>query len=100
MTLINIFAFSAIVMVVMVLFRMLEIKIGRDIISKNFREALDELIIDIWKISVDWVNNKRKAIFYELKKIPIFVLHMLAAFWSFALHKTLKAVNLVQGRRE
>jgi hypothetical protein len=98
MTLINIFAISAIIMVVMVLFKMLEIKIGRDIISIKFRNALDELIIDIWKISVEWIRLKRKKIFHELRKIPIFILHLLIAFWGFALRKTLKAVSLVQGR--
>lgn len=98
MTLINVFAFSAFVMTFMVSFKMLEIKTGRDIVSKNFREALDELIIDIWKISVDWIQNKRKYIFHELKKVPIFGLHLLIGFWAFALRKTLKAVNLVQGR--
>lgn len=87
-------------MTVMVLFKMLEIKIGRDIISKKFREALDELIIDIWKISVVWIKNKRKKIFHELRKIPIFVLHLLIGFWGFALRKTLKAVSLVQGRTD
>lgn len=98
MTLINVFAFSAIVMTFMMSFKMLEIKLGRDIVSKNFREALDELIIDIWKISVSWINVKIKKIFHELKKIPIFGLHLLIGFWAFALRKTLKAVNLVQGR--
>lgn len=82
----------------MVLFKMLEIKIGRDIISSKFRNALDELIIDIWKISVAWIRKKRKKAFHELKKIPIFVLHLLIAFWGFALRKTLQAVSLVQGR--
>lgn len=98
MTLINVFAFSAFVMAFMLSFRMLEIKIGRDIVSRNFREALDELVIDIWKISVDWLQNKRKKFFHELKKIPVFILHVLIAFWGFALRKTLKAVNLIQGR--
>lgn len=82
----------------MVLFRMLEIKIGRDIISRNFREALDELIIDIWKLSAKWVSHKKKVILHELKKVPVFVLHLLIAFWGFALRKTLKAVSLIQGR--
>jgi flagellar motor component MotA len=98
MTLINVFAFSAVVMAFMLSFRLLEIKIGHDIISRNFRKALDELIVDIWKISVNWLQNTRKKFFYELKKIPIFVLHVLIAFWGFALRKTLKAVSLVQGR--
>ncbi len=98
MNLINIFAFSAIIMIAMVLFKMLEIKIGRDIISIKFRDALDELIVDIWKISIGWFNKTRKNIFNELKKIPIFILHLLIAFWGFALRKTLKAVSLVQGR--
>jgi hypothetical protein len=98
MTLINVFAFSAVVMAFMLSFRMLEIKIGRDIISRNFRESFDELIVDIWKISLNWLQNQRKKFLYELKKVPVFLLHMLIAFWGFALRKTLKAVNLVQGR--
>lgn len=100
MTLINILAGSAIIIVFMVLFKAFEIKIGRDIISKNFRKALDELIFDIWKVSVDWLNKKRKKIFHELKKIPVFILHLLIGFWGFALRKTLKAVSLVQGRAD
>jgi len=98
MTLINVFAFSAVVMTFMVSFRMLEIKIRRDIIPRNFREALDELIIDIWKISIDWIKSKKQNFVHELRKVPVFVLHMLIAFWGFALRKTLKAVNLIQGR--
>lgn len=98
MTLINVFGFSATVLTLMVLFRMLEIKIGRDIISRNFREALDELIIDSWKLSAKWLTIKKKVIFRELRKVPVFVLHLLIAFWGFALRKTLKAVSLIQGR--
>jgi hypothetical protein len=98
MTLINIFAVSAIIMAVMVAFRMLEIWLGRDIISRKFRDALDELIIDIWKISVNWFKKIKKGTIHELKKIPVFFLHLLIAFWGFALRKTLQAVSLVQGR--
>lgn len=85
-------------MTFMVLFRMFEIAIKRDIISRNFREALDELIIDIWKIIINWFKKIKILILKELKKIPIFILHMLVNFWSYALRKTLKAVSLVQGR--
>lgn len=82
----------------MVLFRMFEIAIKRDIISRNFREALDELVIDIWKIFVNWLLKIKKIFIREFKKIPIFFLHGLIAFWGYALKKTLQAVSLVQGR--
>lgn len=82
----------------MVAFRMFEIFIGRDIISRKFRNALDELIIDVWKICVNWCKKAQKKAIHELKKIPVFFLHLLIAFWGFALRKTLQAVSLVQGR--
>jgi uncharacterized membrane protein len=100
MTLINIFAVSAIIVVSMVLFRALEIKLGRDIISKNFRQALDELIFDIWKICSDWLSEKRQKVLQALKKGFVYVLHVLIAVWGYALRKTLKAVSLVQGRAD
>lgn len=87
-------------MAVMVLFRMLEIKLHRDIISRNFREAVDDLILDIWKITFGWIVKNKNIIFHELKKIPIFVLHWMIGFWGFALRKTLKAVNLIQGKHD
>jgi hypothetical protein len=82
----------------MLLFKMIEIKIGRNIISKKFRDALDELVIDIWNISLNWLKIKRNKILHELHKIPVFFLHVLIGFWGFALRKTLKAVSLIQGR--
>lgn len=85
-------------MVVMVLFKMIEIKMGRDIISRKFRDALDELVIDIWSISINWLKTKRNKVLHELHKIPVFVLHVMIGFWGFALRKTLKAVSLIQGR--
>jgi hypothetical protein len=100
MTLINVFAFSASIMTLMLMFRAFEIKIGRDIIPKNFREALDELIIDICKISILWFKKKKKKWMHELKKVPIFILHMFIGFWGFALRKTLKAVSFIQGKTD
>lgn len=82
----------------MVAFRMFEIFLGRDIISRKFRKALDELIIDIWQICINWLKKAQKFLIHELKKIPVFFLHLLIAFWGFALRKTLQAVSLVQGR--
>lgn len=100
MTLINVFAFSAAMMALMLSFKVLENKLGRDIISRNFREALDDLVIDTWKIIVDRFQKTKKKVFHELKKIPIFILHILIGFWGFALRKTLKAVSLIQGRSD
>lgn len=93
MTLISILAFSAAAMIFMLSFRMLEIRIGRDIISRNFRTAFDELIFDIYNLCSGWIKNK-------LKKAPLVALHALADFWYFALRKTIKAVNLIQSRIE
>ncbi len=84
----------------MVLFRAFEIKLGRDIISKNFREAFDELIFDIWKICSDWLSEKKQKVLQTLKKAFVYVLHVLIVVWGYALRKTLKAVSLVQGRAD
>lgn len=85
-------------MIVMLAFRALEIKIGRDIIPRNFREAFDELIFDIYEIFLKWFSVKRKKILNNIKKFFVYVLHLLIGFWGFALRKTLKIVSIVQGR--
>lgn len=100
MSALTFFGISAGVLIVLVGVRILELMIGRDIISTRVRDGLDAKVVRVIAVSSRAFSRVRAACKRELRKIPIFVLHTLVVIWAWALKQTLKAITMADGRTD
>lgn len=92
------FIVSAAVMVFLITFRLIELAVGRNIVPQRFRDAVDRKFKKTLRVSSKIAKLSRQKIYFELRKVPVMLLHLLINLWASALRITLKMVSLVQGR--
>ena len=85
-------------MFVLIVFRSIELSVGRDIIPQQYRGAVDRKFKRVLHVGSYIAKYSHKKVHFELRKIPIMFLHLLINLWAWALRITIKMVSLVQGR--
>jgi hypothetical protein len=100
MSTLTFFGISAIVLIVLIGIRVLELMIGRDIIPTRVRDGLDAKVVRVIATGSRFVSKIRTTCRQQLRKIPIFILHTLVAVWAWALKQTLKAITMAHGRAD
>lgn len=98
MILLTLFIVSASIMFILILFRSIELYIGRDIISQKKRDSVDRKLKKFFRTSRIVVKVIKRTIYLEIKKIPVLILHLFISLWTSILRISLKMVSLVQGR--
>lgn len=98
MSLVTVFGISAAVLFFMVLYRGIEVAMGKDIIPTQARATADKKVVRCIATTQRTVKRIKQRTLHEAKKIPVFFLYVLVHVWKWALKQTLKAVSLVQGR--
>ena len=92
------FIVSAAVMFFLISFRSIELAVGRNIIPQQFRDTVDRKFKKTLRVSGKIFKISRQKIYFELRKVPVMILHLFINLWASALRVTLKMVSLVQGR--
>lgn len=85
-------------MLFLVVFRAFELKIGRDIISSNFRQRSDNFVLFIWDKIAGFFVGVWKKIVFNVKRGLSYVFHLFVSVWEFFVHKSAKYIDIIRGR--
>jgi len=92
------FSISAGVMLLLVLFRSLELAFKKDFISRNFRNKTDIFILNIWNKFITFIVKIKDFVASKLKKVSGEVLHFFVLIWEALVKKSEKYIDMIRGK--
>lgn len=93
-----VFSVSVIVMLGLIFFRYFEIKRGKRLISKEFRDRNDFYIRKIALFCKYKFQTAQSFVVHIIKNILHLIYYIFIQSWSFIVMKNLKYINMVRGK--